>query len=203
LKILFVGFPYSIHAARWASLLNDTGWDIHLFPSQTSNALHKNFAGVTFWPTPDIPFENEGFVNLRVGTLKDADLSKEVVPSNESAHVERLVRVMDQERFDVVHSMEFQHAGYLTRDAIDRVKQPAPIWIATNYGADIAHFGKDPAHEQKIRRILERCDYYSSECKRDLKLARKLGLRGKPFTTLPNSGGIDISEMTRFRQPGK
>jgi len=121
----------------------------------------------------------------------------------EPVHVARLAKVMDHEQFDVVHSLEFQHAGYLTCEAIDQIRGSPPIWIATNYGADIAFFGKQPEHEQKIRQMLKRCDYYSSECERDLELARKLGLKGGVFTILPNSGGIDVLGVRRFRQAGR
>ena len=201
MKILFVGFPYSIHAARWTSLLADAGWDLHLFPSQPSNALHEDFSGITFWPVPGTSFANRS--DVKVGILKGANVAQTVRLSNVPAHVARLAQVMDLERFDVVHSMEFQHAGYLTCDAIDQINSPPPVWIATNYGADIAFFGQDPGHEQKIRRMLDRCDYYSSECRRDLELARKLGLKGDVFTILPNSGGIDLAEAECFRQAGR
>jgi len=152
--------------------------------------------GVTFWPVSDLPVSSDCFTNIKVGRLTAAATSL-TAPST------LLARVIDQEQFDVVHSMEFQHAGYLTCDALDQVQGSAPIWIATNYGADIVLFGKDPAHQPRIRRILERCDYYSSECRRDLALAKQFGFRGSTFTILPNSGGIDISEMTRLRQPGR
>jgi glycosyltransferase involved in cell wall biosynthesis len=203
LKILFVGFPYSIHAARWTSLLQDTGWDIHFFPSQPSNALHENFSGITFWPIPEAPFENRSRANVKVGHLKEVNFAQGVGLSSESVHIARLARVMDREQFDVVHSLEFQHAGYLTCDAIDQIQGSPPIWIATNYGADIAFFGKEPKHQQKIQQILKRCDYYSSECTRDLELAQKLGFKGRVFTILPNSGGIDVLGVRRFRQAGK
>jgi hypothetical protein len=203
LKILFVGFPYSIHAARWTSLLDNTGWDIHFFPSQPSNALNENFSGITFWRVPESPFEDRSWGKVKVRTLKGMNLAQRVGLSSGSVHVARLARLMDEEQFDVVHSLEFQHAGYLTCDAIDQIKGAPPIWIATNYGADIAFFGKEPEHQQKIRQILRRCDYYSSECRRDLELARKLGLRGGIFAILPNSGGIDVLGVRRFRQSGK
>ena len=131
------------------------------------------------------------------------NLAQRLGLSSGSVHVARLAQLMDEEQFDVVHSLEFQHAGYLTCDAIDQIKGAPPIWIATNYGADIGFFGKEPEHQQKIRQILKRCDYYSSECKRDLELARELGLRGGIFAILPNSGGIDVLGVRRFRQSGK
>jgi glycosyltransferase involved in cell wall biosynthesis len=198
---LFVGFPYSIHVARWISLLDDTGWDIHLFPSQASNSLHENLSGITFWPTPDLAFKSRNIV--KVAESKSTNTVSTVSLSSEPAHVGRLVQALNFERFDVVHSLEFQHAGYLTYDALTQINVPPPIWIATNYGADIAFFGQDAEHEGKIRRVLNRCDLYSSECRRDLEIALNLGFKGGVFAMLPNSGGIDVAEAARFRRAGR
>ena len=35
MKILFVAMGNSIHLARWISQINDEGWDIHLFPTES------------------------------------------------------------------------------------------------------------------------------------------------------------------------
>ncbi len=56
-------------------------------------------------------------------------------------------------------------------------------------------------HKEKIKEILEQCDYYSCECERDILLARKLGLKGKS-TGPPQCGGFDLEAVKEFRQPG-
>jgi hypothetical protein len=99
--------------------------------------------------------------------------------------------------------MEFQHAGYLVLDALERIRGPAPKWIATNYGADIMLFGKQAEHQAKIRRLLSRCNYYCAECHRDVLLAREFGFTGQPLLIVPSGGGLDLSEVDRLRQPGK
>ena len=90
---------------------------------------------------------------------------------------ERQASVIAAGGFDVVHSLEFQHAGYLMLDALARLPTRRPRWIATNYGSDIALFGKkSPDHEIRIQEICTSCDYYSAECYRDIGLARELGM---------------------------
>jgi hypothetical protein len=54
-----------------------------------------------------------------------------------------VIRMLDP---DIVHSMEFQHASYLTFAAMQRSGRPFPAWIATNWGYDIQLYGRLPEH---------------------------------------------------------
>jgi len=189
LKILFVCFPYSVHAARWTRLLDGVGHDIHVFPSQPNHHLHEEFRDITFWPVPGLAF-NVGDRPIRTGELPDMQASD---PET------RLAALIAVEQFDIVHSLEFQHAGYLTLAALARVPDRRPIWIATNYGSDISLLGGSPEHADRIREIVSRCDYYSAECHRDVALARQFGLKKPVFAVCPNSGGIDIELTNRLR----
>ena len=192
LKILFVCFPYSVHAARWTGLLDGEGHDIHVFPSQPNHYLHEEFRDITFWPAPGLAFD-AGDRPIRAGKLPDSS------PSDPET---RLAALIAAGEFDIVHSLEFQHAGYLTLKALARLPDRRPIWIATNYGSDISLLGGEPEHAALIREIVSGCDYYSAECHRDVGLAREFGLRKPVFVICPNSGGIDI-ELTRgLRTPG-
>src|SRR3974390_2984000 len=49
MRVLFVGFPYSVHAARWTSLVADQGWALHFFPSQDNDYIHPDFRNIAFW----------------------------------------------------------------------------------------------------------------------------------------------------------
>lgn len=191
-KILFVCFPYSVHAARWTRLLDTAGYEIHVFPSQLTNDLHEQFQNITFWPAPNLEFDTAGR-RIQIG-----DLSK--TPHSDLATY--LAAVIAAGQFDIIHSLEFQHAGYLTLEALAHLSERRPKWIATNYGSDIVLFGKQPEHEPRIREILARCDYYSAECHRDIPLAQQLGLTKPVFVICPNSGGIDLELAARLRSPG-
>ena len=192
LRILFVCFPYSVHAARWTRLLDGTGHDIHVFPSQPNHHLHEDFRDITFWPVPGLPFD-AGNRPVQIGTLPDVPFSSPAT---------RLAALIATGQFDIVHSLEFQHAGYLTLEAMAQLPATRPIWIATNYGSDISLFGKQPQHQARIREILAQCDYYSAECHRDIGLAQQLGLSKPIFAICPNSGGIDVELAKRLRTPG-
>jgi hypothetical protein len=103
---------------------------------------------------------------------------------------------------DIVHSLEFQGAGYLVLDAKKTFSGKFPRWIATNWGSDIYLFGRLAAHRDRVRTVLENCDFYSCECERDVILAREYGLRGEALPVFPNAGGFDLSLCESLRQPG-
>jgi glycosyltransferase involved in cell wall biosynthesis len=103
---------------------------------------------------------------------------------------------------DIVHSLEIQHAGYLTLDVRNRLGGRFPHWVVTNWGSDIYLFGRLAEHKEKIKAVLTACDYYSCECQRDVHLAKQMGLRGEVLPVLPNTGGFDLSQVAQFRQPG-
>jgi len=103
---------------------------------------------------------------------------------------------------DIVHSLEFQAAGYMTLEARQAIGAGFPAWIATNWGSDIYLFGRLPEHQKRIRSILESCDYYSCECVRDVDLARSHGLSGKVLPIIPNGGGFDLAEAELLRAQG-
>ncbi|MGH9902742.1 MAG: glycosyltransferase, partial [Pyrinomonadaceae bacterium] len=46
------------------------------------------------------------------------------------------------------------------------------------------------------------CDYYASECHRDVALARDFGFKGTVLPVLPGGGGFDVERAMGWRQPG-
>jgi glycosyltransferase involved in cell wall biosynthesis len=114
----------------------------------------------------------------------------------------RLARLIERLRPDVVHSLEFQRAAYLTLEAKQLMRGRLPRWIATNYGSDIYWFSRFPEHEKRIRAVLRECDFYTCECHRDVVLARKLGLTKPVPLVSPNAGGIDLEDARRLCAAG-
>jgi glycosyltransferase involved in cell wall biosynthesis len=98
--------------------------------------------------------------------------------------------------------MEIQAAGYLVWEVKRQYGGKFPPWIVTNWGSDIYLFGRLAAHVEKIRGVLENCDYYSCECHRDIHLAKQMGLKGEVLSVLPNTGGFDLQRVAQFRQLG-
>jgi glycosyltransferase involved in cell wall biosynthesis len=209
MRVLFVGFPYSVHAARWTSLVADQGWDLHFFPSQDNDYIHPDFRNIAFWSgfsrrRPSHSHQSVrmmGFWPFASGQPVARKLLEKLGPSwlDRPEWLAWVIRMLDP---DIVHSMEFQHASYLAYAAKQRSGRPFPTWIATNWGCDIQLYGRLPEHRAKITDVLRSCDYYSCECQRDVRLARQLGLRGEVLPVVPNGGGLDLEHALSLRQPG-
>lgn len=202
MRILFVGFPYSVHAAHWTTLVADQGWDLHFFPSQDNLQLHPDFRNITFWSgfsrrrlpgvDPSVrlagvwPFERgSGWMARNLPKLAPG-------PADRAQWLAWVIRMLAP---DIVHSMELQHAGYLTLDAKSRCRGPFPPWLVSNWGCDIHLYGRLPEHRDRIAALLRACDYYSCECARDVLLARQFGFQGEALPVVPNSGGVDLAEI--------
>ena len=208
MRILFVAFPGSIHSVRWINQLADEGWDVHLFPSNNVE-LHPDFRNITtygfsiFRPKdldPSIRWEQ--LWPRRRGLSRLGMLMSRFNPGlgDRSKWLAKVIRKLKP---DLVHSLEFQHAGYLTMAAKEHLAgKDFPSWAVTNWGSDIYLFGRLPEHAAKIKAILSDCDYYLCECRRDVKLAQSLGLKGEVLPTWPATGGFNIEAMLKLRQPG-
>ena len=75
-------------------------------------------------------------------------------------------------------------------------------WIASNWGHCISYFGRDLNHVERIKAVLRSCDFYTSECHRDLGLARAFGFGGRALPVVPIAGHFDLPAIARLRQPG-
>lgn len=207
MRILIVAFSQSIHTARWVSQLVDQGWDIHLFSSIDGFPVRPEMAGVVVHRSVYVRQKGLG----KTVRLKGIPVGSEFVArgaikllqqSYPNYRAKQLARLIDRLKPDVIHSLEIQHAGYLTLDALRLVHGTPPPWIVTNWGNDIFLFGRLASHKERIRDVLKRCDYYSCECQRDVNLAREFGFGGTTFPVSPNTGGFDLEELQSLRMPG-
>ena len=207
MRILFVAMPNSVHAARWINLLSDLPWDVHVFPVYDAIA-HPDFKNVTMYAVSchrpaemDRSVSLRGIWPLRRGSYRLGSLLQRCAPllPTRSMWLALVIRWLKP---DIVHSLEIQHAGYLTLEAKNKLKDRFPTWVVTNWGSDLVHFGRQPDHAAKIREVLSACDYYACECHRDVALAREFGFQGETFPVLPNTGGDDIMKMRKLCQPG-
>ena len=209
MRVLFVAMANSIHTSRWVDQLAGQGWDLHLFPSTDSWVeIHPQLGNVTLHHTGfRNPARSEKGVRFRGVSLASrvADVWQRRVLKEEEGtrrRAERLARLVARLAPDIVHSLEIQHAGYLTWEARQRLGKPFPPWIVTNWGSDIYLYGRLAEHAPKIRNVLAGCDYYSCECLRDVSLAKSFGFAGTVLPVFPNAGGFDLTGVERLRQPG-
>jgi len=207
MRILFVAMANSIHTARWIGQLNGQGWDVHLFPVEDWG-IHPDLRNVTIHdflcPRPsrlDKSVRLVGAWPFRRGASLAKRIVKRFAPlwSDRAWRLARTIRLIEP---DIIHSLEIQHAGYLTLEAKNCLGDSFPTWIVTNWGSDIYLFGRLSEHVEKIKAVLSACDYYACECHRDVELAPAFGFKGEVLPVLPNTGGFDIERMCQFRQPG-
>lgn len=263
-RILFVGMNDSIHVARWIELLDDLGWDLHLFPV-TSAPTNASLHGVTLhWPLGtsqdadanvdhvrgmasvgralSLAFQKRicAFRRLGLGTKTIEERPSVRTPLVETVEhtpvriaafhpslEERggqgsaaevtlrlgesdieapadfgpgvLNSVIRRVQPHLIHSLEFQHSGYLVLRAKELFGQGFPKWLATNWGSDIFYFRRFPEHESQIRRLLASVDLYSCECERDWRLGREYGYSGPRLPMLTNSGGFKLDQLAAAR----
>ncbi len=207
MRILFVARPYSVHTARWINQVADRGWDLHLFPA-SEDTLHSDYRNLTtYYVQRDPRARLHESVRVRVlwplpvGGHRVRQLAGRL-PARWTDRAEWLARVIRQVKPDIVHALEFQAAGYLVARTVPLLGDDRPPLVVSNWGSDILLYGPLPGHTEQIRALLAAADYYTSECERDVGLAREYGFRGEAWPVLPAAGGFDIENMRQYRQPG-
>lgn len=211
LKILIVAMSDSIHTTRWINQIVDQGWDIHLFPCVDHGVSHPELRNITVHHNYYSKQENLGRnlkikgINVNRPFIKTVLLTlKKKFARFDNYHSHQLAALIKKLKPDIVHSLEFSLAGYLTMEAKKILKdEPFPKWIATNWGSDIYLFGQLKVHQPKIEEVLSNCDYYSCECHRDVYLAKEMGLKGQVLPVFPNTGGFNLDEVKKYRLRGK
>jgi glycosyltransferase involved in cell wall biosynthesis len=200
-RILFVAFSNSIHTARWISQLKGQGHDLHLFPSLENGCLHPLLRDcVTFHPEFSSSESGDRAAGLPLFHPLAAGaanlLRQRFLPAPREQRLAKLIKKLQP---DLVHSLEFQAAGYLTSRAGELLGGDFPKWMVSNWGSDIYLFGRLPEHQRPLRALLERCDFYLCECRRDLALAQDMGLRGQPLLVIPSGGGLPLARLAPWR----
>lgn len=200
MRILIVGMTESVHLAKWLSLIDLSRNSVLVFPS----------LAYTVHPSIDrgkvkvlLPFYLAGWrgriFDTRLGRriLRKLRLIRNV--KDLSTRCRDLARAIQKYSPDLIHSMETQSAGYLLLETKERhfAGKDFPCWMHTNWGSDIFLFARLHEHEDRIRRLLKECDYYSCESRRDVDLAGKYGFAGKAFEPFPNAGGFNAEVLSR------
>jgi len=204
MRILFVGMPDSIHVVRWISQLAGLGWEIYLYPvylADTHAAFRDiNVFGARFWRPQylekSVNYIRWSSVFFYLDEIKGR-MEKQFYSKFKNKALTSIIRYLKP---DIVHSLEFQRAGYMALTAREELGgESFPTWIATNWGSDIYLFGRLDEHRKKVQAVLQTCDFYSCECERDVYLAKELGLRGQSLPIFPNSGGFHLDQVLVLR----
>jgi glycosyltransferase involved in cell wall biosynthesis len=188
-KVLIIGMFDSIHLARWLFQFENQQIDFVLFPSKKFKYISFELLKLTTstktatyrFAKPYFTFKHIGFFDHFFGLiLKRIGMNLKLI---------FLKSVIQRNTFNFIHAVEIQGAAYLY-DSLPKHIQKRTTLIITNYGSDIQYFQNIPDHQEKIRSVLSKADFYSAECQRDYELALKFGFTGEFFPCIPNAGGF-------------
>lgn len=215
MRILFVAMANSVHTGRWVNQLDKSGWDVHLFPV----ADHGVYPGLKSVAVHDMRYTRSLGLHSSVRLLDECwalagtnwPFSRGYFRAQRiarwwSPQIEdrawRLAQTIRRLQPVVVHSLEMQHAGYLTLQARNYLRGKFPVWAVSNWGSDIYLFGRLDEHRDRIREVLASCDYYACEGLRDVSLGREFGFGGEVLPVVPNTGGFDLSAVAALKSSG-
>ena len=179
----------SIHLARWLSQFENEKIDFVLFPSKKFKYVNYDLLKlVTSQKIASYRFAKPYFVFKYIGFM-DYFLVSIFKLLKLNLKLLFLRRITHKNIFNYIHAIELQGAAYLY-DLLPEQIQDRTSLIVTNYGSDIQYFQNIPEHQDKIRSVLSKADFYSAECQRDYESALKLGFKGKFLPCIPNAGGF-------------
>jgi len=204
MKILFVAMSESIHTARWINQIADQGWEIHLFPSIDNGITHPDLRNISIYHSTYRIRKNGNphvtYFGIPVFSTRLARIVRRITGKiSPDYRVNQLKKIISEIKPDIIHSLEFQSAGYLVAEVKDDFSAGFPIWIATSWGSDLFLFGRLSAHTEKVKNVLSKCDYYAADCRRDINLAKKMGFHGKILPVIPAAGGFDLTTIQKYR----
>lgn len=182
-----IGMLASPHLARWLHAGRDCEADVLLIPSVPYRSLHPLIAEM---------------LGRSSGLKVVVDAHTWMNPPRHSA-LQRLASRRRRARAlaasviefdaDLVHAVELQHGGYISRRALEGLPvSTRPLLSVVNWGSDIFWFSQKRRHRAELRSLLKMASGYSSECQRDVDLAFSFGFSGRAFAPVPNCGGFGI-----------
>jgi glycosyltransferase involved in cell wall biosynthesis len=194
-QILVIGMADSVHLTRWLSQFIDEPIDFTLFPSSPHRHIHQKLKNLIASDSQQMT------VTLKPPSMRwlALPLSAFDIPLNNIFRSQLLRRLITQQKFDLIHVLELQHAGYLLLGT--KLVPNLPKVFITNWGSDIYWFQQFPKHKQKIIQLLKIASFYSAECHRDIDIVKQLGYTGKTMPVIPNSGGVSIKELPKDSLP--
>ena len=216
MRLLVAGDPRSIHAARFAGLLQELGHEVHVFAVEPQYEQEEHLRGVTLHVA--LAYRRPAGGNRVAGPgawlapLCEPPVARRVVTQvlhrlsapGRVRGAARLSRTLAELRPGLVFSLKMQNEGYAVARARAAMGAdfPAP-WIHFSWGTDIEYFGKHPdergLHLPLIRDLLARCDFHAADTERDLAAAAVLGFGGVTLGAMPAFGGFELDGLRRLR----
>ena len=180
----------SVHTYRWLDQFKNTNIEFHLFPSTPNRKIHHGILELV-----NSRISNQSSYQIHYGKkfLPLLLWAKDLILKNKLRGF-LLSRLINKLNIDIVHSMELNHAGYISAKAFSGSKHQNFRKIATVWGSDIFWFKQFPKHKEKLKEILRQTDLLISECVRDQALAEQLEFKGQFFNS-PSLFGYTQKEL--------
>jgi len=195
-KLLIIGMADSVHLANWLQNMSSLPFEVTLVSSSPHRRVHPKIIELMGPSNQGVMRLNMTNWSMRFGLLLwmvDRLLGERL----RGLLVRNLIRTLKP---DLIHVVEFQHAGYILLQALSKpMTQQRPKIMSSNYGSDIYWFQRFSRHKSKISALLRMSDFYTSECQRDLALAKELGFIGTS-ALLPNTGGVSEVALRQQKQ---
>jgi len=209
IKILFICTPDSTHAASWIDLLKNSEFDVRIF-----SVYHKDDQS-RFLPDWNYPTYSLG-IPKNSDRIKDriikhfplallANSFSGIIDDKYHIKTRWLRKIIMQWKPDIIHSFPLNTGGKPTVEVLKRIeKEMWPKWVVSSWGSDL-YMGLDGDAKEKERLdfILQNCNGFFSDCKRDLKLAEENGLARDDLIfaqCFPGTGGLDLDFFKTLRK---
>jgi len=189
MRILMVSMN-SIHFRRWTSQLEDSGHEVFWFDSFGAEGYIKDLDWVQQKTDWRLKFKRGRYLFKKIPFLKKM---------NENSIQNAFQQCLDEVKPDLVHSFVL----YLSCAPILEVMQKNRRikWLYSAWGNDLFFYQDFPKYRKDIDRVLPHLDYMFADCKRDLKLAEKLGFMGQALGDFPGGGGYHLDLIQEEIKP--
>lgn len=182
-KILIIGMVDSIHTYHWIERIVGDDTLVYLFPSRKHRRIHPELVNLLLTNKKLVLIGASSVLGLSPYWSFARSLILRAIGLSDSYLLRKNLK---KTKYDFIHALEIQHAGYLLLDVLDQIPTSTKT-IATNWGSDIFYFSQFAEHRQRIQTLLQKVDCYSAECERDYELAIQLGFKGQRMAVIPNS----------------
>ncbi len=192
MKILLVSMP-TLHFFRWTEQLEKSGHEVYWFDivdgSSTERLpwVHK----INGWKQKYPNLKGRYFIKSKLPFIYK--FLKPLLEKKASVEIEKLIL---QIKPDVIHSFALQISClpiFRVIEKYDHLK-----WIYSSWGSDVYIYEQLKVSKKKFRKVLERTNYYFSDCKRDYAIVKNNGFKGKYLGTFPGGGGYDLKLTDKF-----
>ncbi len=217
--VLIVGFPNSVHTARWINMIQGHGIRFVLVPAYVAPPSNT-FRGTRFVshaadlrgiPPEETPvFDLESVSSEEVAavqsTLDYHPYRPAWLGNLQLVHPAYILAAIQRFSPVLIHSMVVQFGAYVCMACKEYLGRDFPAWLMSNWGSDIYLFRQLPDHSDLIQQIIGSIDAYHAECERDYDIVSAMGFTGFLFPALPATGGTDFESfppLSAFARPSQ